>query len=289
MLKVWVTGSNGILGTAFCNVLKEKYEIFSTGHELDISNSDLVKDFSDTIKPNYIINCAAYTNVDLAEKDRDTAWKTNVIGPENIAIAAKKWNATAVHFSTDYVFDGTKKSYIDNDAASPLNYYGLTKFNGSRKFCQANDNYKLIRTSWLFSEHGNNFVKTMLKLFSEKSEVKVVHDQVGCPTYAPYLALKTVEVLESKTQYDIFNITNAGSVSWYNFAVKIYEISCDLNLITNTVNIIPIKTDELQPKRAAIRPKNSVLDTSRIKALTGELVSWEDSLYSCLLKIKNGK
>ena len=279
-----------MLGTAFCRLLNNEHKVHATDSSLDICNIDDVFSLVNNIKPDYIINCTGYTNVDKAEAEQDAAWALNVQGVENIALAAGRSGATAVHFSTDYIFDGAQASYAETDShkARPLNWYGWSKLNGEEKFCQLTDECFIVRTSWVFSEYRNNFVKTMLTLFGEKDEINVINDQLGRPTYAPYLAERTARLLfDEERPAGIWHVANSGITNWYKFATEIYRIGREIGLVTRDVDIVPVTTAEFEPKRAAVRPKFSVLQTRRVEQYTEEAsVPWKKSLRDCLLAIQ---
>lgn len=288
MSKVWIIGANGMLGTAIHDRLIIDHELIATGSELDVTDTFLVTKWAKRLKPKYIINCSAYTNVDGAEVNRDQARKLNVDGPMNVAIAASLTGAKALHFSTDYVFDGSKPSYRESDRVKPLNWYGKTKYDGEHRFCSLSDDCFIIRTSWLFSEHRHNFVKTMLRLFKERSVVSVVNDQIGRPTYAPYLAMISSKLLFDYTDTTgVWHVANSGNASWYQFAVYIHDTAREMGLIKKDVKILPITSQEYPQK--AERPKFSVLDTKRVEDHLGSpLLPWKQSLQDCLRSISKG-
>lgn len=288
MAKIWVIGASGMLGKAVHDRLIIDHDLIATGSELDVTDTFLVTQWAKRLKPNYIINCSAYTYVDDAEVNRDRAKNINVHGPMNVAIAAKLSGAKALHFSTDYVFDGSRFSYREFDKCNPLNWYGKTKHEGEHRFCALSDDCFIIRTSWLFSEHRNNFVKTMLRLFKENKEVRVVNDQMGRPTYAPYLAMISSKLLFDDTRPNgIWHVANSESVSWYQFAVQIHDTAREMGIIKRRVKIIPITSNEY-PQRA-VRPKFSILDTKRVEDHFGEpMLSWRQSLQDCLYCISKG-
>ena len=258
--KVLVTGANGMLGQDLCPILEDEgYEVFETDiQNLDITDFNMVQSVLEAEKPDIVIHCAAYTNVDKAEEDFETAKKINVIGTENLAKVCGKNDITLVYISTDYVFDGTLaegNSYKPNDKTNPINNYGLTKLQGEeavKKYCQK---YYITRTAWLYGIHGKNFVETMISL-AGKPELKVVDDQVGCPTWTVELSNGIVKILSEEKPYGIYHVCGDGKTSWYGFAKEIF------NLAGLNVNLKPCTTDEFP--RPAKRPKYSVIDNDGI-------------------------
>ena len=251
--KVVVTGAKGMLGQDLCPILEDEgYEVVETDiHNLDITNAQNVKDVLTEECPDVVIHCAAYTNVDKAEEDFETAKKINVIGTENLAKFCGENNITLVYISTDYVFDGTKETtYQPSDKPNPINNYGLTKLQGEeavKKYCKK---YYIARTSWLYGIHGKNFVETMISL-ADKPELKVVDDQVGCPTWTVELANGIVKLLKD-FPFGIYHVCGSGETSWYGFAKEIFK---EVNI---EVNLKPCTTDEFP--RPAKRPKHSSMD-----------------------------
>lgn len=285
--KIWIPGSGGMLGKAFKKELYTSDVICTDRKSIDISDTYSVLEFVKEKDIKTIINCTGFTNVDNAEMNKGEAWKANVDGAMNIALASRMFGCFSIHFSTDYVFYGSEGTYNEYNICTPANYYGLTKHHGEQRFLSFASSGFIIRTSWLFSEHGNNFVKTMLKLFKSKEEVRVVNDQFGCPTYAPYLAKTCLELYKHDfDNVDIWHITNSGVTTWYDFAVDIYNTAKEAGLIKRDVNIIPISTDELVPKRMAYRPKSSVLETKKVESiLRRSSKPWKQSLADCIGKI----
>jgi len=257
MIKVLVTGANGMLGQDLCPILEDNgYEVIETDiHNLDITNSEQVKTVLNEYKPEIVIHCAAYTNVDKAEEDIKTARLINSQGTENIAKVCGKNNIALVYISTDYVFEGNgTKPYLPTDKTKPLNNYGLTKWEGEeavRKYCKK---HFICRTSWLYGIHGKNFVETMISL-SDKPELKVVDDQVGCPTWTVELADGIIKILDTK-QYGTYHVCGSGETSWYNFAKEIFKLA-KIN-----INLKPCETKEFP--RPAKRPHYSVMENDGI-------------------------
>jgi len=275
---VLVTGANGQLGQAIQFVAGNypKIEfVFCSSLDLDITNKENCESVFETIKPDFCINAAAYTAVDKAESEPEKAVLINVIGAKNLAESCKKADAKLIHISTDFVFDGSKKEpYNEADLPNPKGVYGRTKLEGEKAIQETFDAYFIIRTSWVYSQFGNNFMKTMLRLASERSSLNVVNDQIGTPTNAVDLANAILKIIESKTsndQYGIYNFSNEGQCSWFDFAKKIFEINevkIDLNPIPTTQFPTP-----------AERPKYSVLDKTKFKKTFGFAIqSWENSI-----------
>lgn len=261
MTKVLVTGANGMLGQDLCPVLEDNgYSVFETDVDiLDITNPVNIDEVFSAQKPDIVIHCAAYTNVDKAEEDIENARQINARGTENIAKACKKYDALMVYISTDYVFDGgvnTQRNipYKPLDKTSPLNNYGLTKWEGEEAVRNNLEKYYICRTSWLYGHHGKNFVETMISL-ANKPELKVVDDQIGCPTWTVDLSNAIVKIIETKP-YGTYHTCGGGSTSWYGFAKEIFKLA---NL---DVNLNPCTTDEFP--RPAKRPAYSVMDNNGI-------------------------
>ena len=256
MKKVLLTGAKGMLGQDLVPILEDEgYEVIETDQDnLDVVDYDAMKKFFAQNKPDFVIHCAAYTNVDGAQEDLQTATKVNVLGTENIAKGCAKNDIVLVYISTDYVFDGEKKEpYLPDDKTNPINNYGKTKLQGEeavQKYCKK---YYITRTSWLYGHYGKNFVETMI-LLSDKPELKVVDDQIGCPTWTVELSNGIVDLLEQMPQFGIYHICGSGHTSWYGFAKEIFR------LIGKEVNLKPCKTEEFP--RPAKRPKNSIMDNN---------------------------
>jgi dTDP-4-dehydrorhamnose reductase len=253
---------------------------------LDITNEKAIDDFFEKNNPVYIINCAAYTAVDKAESDVDSAEKVNSLAPKLLAKQAKKFNAKLIHISTDYVFDGlASKPYIETNKDNPQSIYGKTKLQGEQLSVAENPQTIIIRTSWLYSSFGNNFVKTMLRLAGEREKLNVVFDQVGTPTYAADLAntiLSVIQISEKQPEKfvpGIYHYSNEGVASWYDFAKAVFEIS-EIKCIVSPVRSVEFPTP-------ASRPEYSVLDKSKIKNTFGiDIPYWRDSLKTCVERLK---
>ena len=267
-----ITGSNGQLGSELKKLLPEA--VFADVDMLDITDAEAVKNFVKAKNIDTIINCAAYTAVDKAEDEPELARRINVDGPANLAASGAK----LIHISTDYVFDGCgHRPYKPDDEACPVSVYGKTKLEGEKKVLERAETAVIIRTAWLYSEFGNNFVKTMRRLGAEKESLNVVSDQIGTPTYAFDLAQAIVNILPqlSSEKKGIYHFTNEGISSWYDFAVEIMAIS------RLKCKVLPIPTEAYPTK--AKRPFYSVLDKSKIKnTFNLDIPYWKESLKKCL-------
>lgn len=280
-MKILITGANGMLANAVKTRMGKdvNHELICTDvSDLDITDQAAVEQFIVQAKPDYIINCAAFTAVDKAEEtDYDLVNRINGKGPGNLARAANMVNATIIHISTDYVFDGeldVEKSYQETDPVGPVTVYGKTKLEGETQIKANTNQYYIFRTAWLYGE-GNNFVRTMLKLGNSKDEISVVMDQHGSPTYAVDLANMIAEAIEKKIPFGIYHSTNEGFTTWYDFTKAIFEdagIICQVNPVSTTEYINMMKITQ------AKRPKNSQLSKEKIKAQGITVPTWEDAL-----------
>ena len=283
-MNILVTGANGQLGNEMQRVAKtsSNHYIFTDVAQLDITDREAVLRAVKDNSIQVIVNCAAYTNVDKAEDDRETADLINNKAVENLAIAARENDATLIHISTDYVFKGDRCTPCREDwETDPLGVYGITKLAGEKSIERTGCRHIIIRTAWLYSPFGKNFVKTMQKLTAEKDSLKVVFDQVGTPTYAGDLADAIARIIETGQlgKQGIYHFSNEGVCSWYDFAREICELS------GNTCNIQPCHSDEFPSK--VKRPHFSVLDKTKIKDTFGiEVPYWEDSLKKCIRELK---
>jgi dTDP-4-dehydrorhamnose reductase len=265
MMNVLVTGSNGQLASCIKD-LACQYEnlnfIYTDYQELDICDLKQVNTFfkSDP-KIDYCINCAAYTAVDKAESDADKAFEINATGAKNLAIACHEFDAVLIQISTDFVFDGEKREpYVETDLPNPISVYGASKLQGEVEVKQRLEKYFILRTSWLYSEHGSNFMKTMLRLAETRDEISVVSDQIGTPTYAGDLAKMILNIVSSKnTNFGPYHYSNEGVVSWYDFAKAIFEVSAV------EIKLNPIKTGDYPTP--AKRPAYSVLSLEKTKKI----------------------
>ena len=285
MKKILVTGANGQLGQCLQKISSqfEEFEfIFTDSETLDITNKEEVNDFFWQNAPDFCINAAAYTAVDLAETDIEKAFLVNADGAENLAEACAENNAQFIHVSTDYVFDGENNlAYTEEDFTNPLGVYGASKLAGDELALEVNPCSVILRTSWVYSEFGKNFVKTMLNLFATKEELSIVADQFGQPTNANDLAEAIMKIIKSeKITPGIFNFSNLGRISWFDFAEKIAELS-DAKIKLNAIETSQYPTP-------AKRPKNSVLDLGKIsKTYAIQLKPWEESLEDCVQILQN--
>lgn len=271
-MKVIVTGAKGQLGTDVMTELKKRSYLAVAADlpELDITDRDKVESFIESEKPDAVIHCAAFTNVDLAETEREICKAVNVDGTENIALACEKCGAKLLYLSTDYVFGGSGEAPFETDSpVAPCNYYGLTKLMGEEKVRQCQKHF-IVRISWVFGKNGKNFVKTMLRLAETREEIKVVNDQVGSPTYTPDLARLLCDMIETE-KFGTYHATNDGFCSWAEFAGKIMELA------GKETRIIPITSDEYES--AAVRPANSRM-SKRSLAENGfePLPDWQSAL-----------
>ncbi len=283
MHNILVTGSNGQLGNEIRLLVERKDNInsffFTDVEELDITNKKAVLDYINLNMIDIVINCAAYTNVDKAEDDEETADLINHIGVKCIAEVCRERNGFLIHISTDYVFDGTKITpYVETDETNPLGVYGETKLKGETAIINSGCEYIIIRTSWLYSSFGKNFLKTMQKLMAEKETINVVFDQVGTPTFAGDLAKTIIKFIESdnkKARNQIYHFSNEGVCSWYDFAVAINEAS------GHDCNIKPCHSNEFPS--TVTRPNYSVLDKSKIKSVLNiEIPYWRHTMQEHL-------
>jgi dTDP-4-dehydrorhamnose reductase len=285
---VLVTGSNGQLGWSLQQLFEEyksKFDfLFATREQLNLLQTEHIKQFIEELNPKFVINCAAYTAVDKAETEQEVALKVNAMAVAEIAKACATINATLITISTDYVFDGNGTTpYKINHITNPLNYYGYTKWLGEKLALENHSNTIIIRTSWVYGEHGHNFVKTMLKLLKEKEEINVVNDQTGCPTYAPDLAKAIMKIISLKPENKhtgIYHFSNTGNITWFKFASKIKEIAklpCAINAVPSSAFPTPAK-----------RPTYSVMDTTEItKDFEIEIAAWQTSLIQCITNLEN--
>lgn len=281
---IWLIGNKGMLGTDVELVLKEAgLDLITSDMDVDITDKTALRNFVNNRDLSWIINCSAYTAVDKAEDETELAFRINADGVKNIAEIAREKNAVFIHISTDYVFDGGKKeAYTEDDIPEPLTAYGKSKLAGEQNLIEATDKYFIIRIAWLYGKHGNNFVHTMLRLFAERDEVKVVSDQFGTPTYTLDVAelIKQIIVKKQK-EYGIYHFSGAGKTTWFEFAQKIYELAKKYSLIQKDVRVIPIKTADYPTK--AKRPCNSLLYKEKIrKNFSMDAHLWQDSLEAFL-------
>ena len=287
-MKILITGANGMLAKE----VKEKFaienEIITTDvAELDITNEEAVLEYVTNLKPDYIINCAAFTAVDKAEDCYELADKINGDGPTNLAKAAKKVGAKLVHVSTDYVFGGDldiSKDYKEDDKKEPVTVYGITKLHGEQGIENNMDEYYIFRTAWLYGIGGNNFVKTMTKLGTTRDEINVVADQHGSPTYAKDLTEIIYQAVKKQIPYGVYNATNEGYTTWYEFTKEILKeqgIECKVNPVTTEEYIEMMKITQ------AKRPFNSQMSKEKLKEQGINVPNWKDGLKRYLEEEKN--
>ena len=282
-MKILITGANGLLGHELSSILKDHTLILLSHSQLDISDPESVNKQIDSSSPDIIINSAAYTQVDACETNYDLAFKSNAIGPKNLAIKCKQLGIPLIHISTDYVFEGNEKKnspLVEDDKLGPKTVYGKTKLEGEKMVQENCEKYFILRTAWLYGE-GKNFVKTMLSLSKKNNELKVVNDQIGSPTYAKDLAKAIKEIIEKKSdKYGIYHVTNKGEVSWYEFAKKIFEIK---NI---EIKVNPCTSEEFP--RPAPRPHYSVLSNQKwIDAGFTPMRDYEEALNEYLDSLKD--
>lgn len=283
MSHIVVTGSNGQLGKSIQEISAQFEDLtftFFDATDLDITSLDSVMQAFSNQHFDYCINCAAYTAVDKAELETEKAYLVNAFGAENLAKACKRHDTVLIHVSTDFVFDGNKQEpYTENDIPNPLNIYGKSKLEGERLIEQVLNNHYIIRTSWVYSKYGNNFVKTMLRLAAERDELNIVNDQVGSPTFAGDLAHQILEMINCKTQpFGLYHFSNKGTISWFEFAEEIFKLT------NNTIKINPIKAEFY--KTPALRPRFSVLDNTKITSnFQTKSNLWKESLKQVLNEI----
>lgn len=282
-MKILITGANGQLGTELHEILEREFPgqaLYTDVQELDLTNAKAVDSYVANNEITHIVNCAAYTAVDRAEEEKMLCAAVNTDAVKNLAMAADANGAKIIHISTDYVFDGTNhRPYRESDKVNPISQYGTTKRKGETLLLALAPQAIIIRTAWLYSAHGNNFVKTMLRLADSQPEIKVVCDQIGTPTFARDLARAVVKVLQSHQWVPgIYHFTDEGAASWYDFAKAIFRIA------GKDVKVTPIPTEDYPTP--ASRPSYSILDRTRIKATYGiEIPHWEEALADCLRQL----
>jgi len=282
--KVFVAGANGQLGREVQRQLADRYDLLLYDlPAFDITDFSAVWRAMELTKPEVVINAAAYTNVERAEEDVDTAYRVNAIGAQNLAIACQKTGSKLVHISTDYIFDGAgNKQYTEFDLPNALSVYGKSKLLGEQLIQQAGCRYFILRTAWLYGD-GNNFVKTMLRLSREKDEINVVADQYGTPTYTKDLCWVIEKLLHTEF-YGVYHASNKGECTWCDFAQEIFSL-CNLK-----IKVKPVTTDQYPVK--AIRPQYSVMENQLLKLRDIDVMrDWREALYDYLvndLKVING-
>ena len=287
--KILVTGANGQLGKEFRALEKRfpQFDFLFVGHsQLPIEDAAAVKTYFHLHQPNVCVNCAAYTAVDKAETEKEQSLRTNAEAVGILAEACRNAQTLFIHISTDYVFNGNSSTpYREESETDPVNHYGLSKLLGEQLALQKNPASIIIRTSWVYSEYGNNFVKTMLRLMNERESINVVNDQVGSPTYAADLANGIMSIIKHDAKSieaaaGIYHYSNEGAISWYEFAVAIRDVigsSCKVNPIPSSQYPTPAR-----------RPHFSLLNKTKIKSTFGlEIPNWKESLVRCLQRIQH--
>jgi dTDP-4-dehydrorhamnose reductase len=292
-MKIFLTGKNGQLGHKLEKDLNQIHEVIATDrNSLDLLDIQLIKDRVYQVKPDLIINAAAYTNVDEAEKEKDLAYKINALAPEALSQAAKALDIPIFHISTDYVFDGTKEgAYVEDDQPNPLSVYGMTKWQGE-EFIRQYPKHFILRTSWVFSPHGNNFLKSIFKLAQEKTSLSVADDQWGSPTSVETLS-KAIQIiiqyLDQKNNlevYGTYHVTSDGETNWHSYAKKIIDTleSFKTELKLKKYDLYPISS--AQYPQNATRPKNSKLNTDKFrKIFMAEFSHWENEINDTVLQM----
>lgn len=290
-MTVWLVGASGMLGRAFAEgLLRTGSRVVQTDAEVDITDRRAVRTLALAERPTHIINCAAYTRVDDAETHEAEARRTNVLGPENLALAAAETESCLVHFSTDYVFAGDASEPYDEAAPClPRSVYGRTKWEGERRVLalHCRGGAYVVRTSWLFGKHGNDFVRKILRLLATEDELRVVSDQIGRPTYAPDLAVAVLRLIgleprgPAPAEPGVYHYANHATTSWHGFACAIREAALPRQFPIRARNVNAVATSEVP--RPAVRPAYSVLSTARYEAATSSTPrAWPEALEAYL-------
>ena len=292
-MKILITGAQGQVGKELGHIANEKgFEVFATGrNELDITQAQDVENYFLKVKPDIVINAAAYTAVDKAEEEHDLAFAINHHGAKNIAFCCNKYQIPLLHISTDYVFNGEKSEpYSEHDPVSPLGIYGASKLQGEEAIRQTLVKHLILRVAWVFGAHGNNFVKTMLRLAKDRDELNVVADQYGGPSPAKDIALTLMTLVEqyqknNSLAWGTYHYCGNSKTSWYDFSKEIFKQAFDLGLLDKKIKVNPITTAEYPT--AAKRPANSMLDCSKLSATFGiAMPKWKEALQKVLLELK---
>jgi dTDP-4-dehydrorhamnose reductase len=292
-MKILLTGSKGQVGFELKKKLSTLGELIATDREeLDLANPDAIRQYIENTKPDIIINPAAYTAVDRAESEPDLAYQINVVAPKVLAEKATELNIPLIHFSTDYVFDGLKKeAYVESDLANPQSVYGKTKYEGEEKV-RRHFKHIILRTSWVFGSHGNNFLKTILRLIQEKESLNIVSDQWGSPTSSSMLANVTLNIIDAIfknrnfTDFGTYHVTNDGETNWhaYTTLIAIELIKLNVKIKCRPNQIRPILSSEFTA--TAKRPLNSRLNTDKLKkTFVLELPEWQDDVKKTLREV----
>lgn len=281
-MMIWLVGNRGMLGSEVHRRLQAcKLDHIATDLEVDITDQQALSAFSGPLALSWIVNCSAYTAVDRAEDEPERAFRINAEGVRNLALMAREQNTRLLHISTDYVFDGRKEgAYLETDTPNPSGIYGHSKLQGELFIRENLDSHVILRTAWLYGPAGSNFVRTMLRLFQERDEVKIVADQWGTPTLAGDLADVILQIITQKTlQYGTFHFTNEGRTNWFEFASLILELAGKYHLLDREVRLLPITTEQYPTK--ALRPANSYLSKEKIKAVFSiPIRPWQEALES---------
>jgi len=288
---IWLVGNRGMLGSEVHRRLQAcKLEHIATDLEVDITDPWALSEFSGPLALSWIVNCSAYTAVDRAEDEPEQAFRINAEGVRNLVWVARQKKSRLLHISTDYVFDGRKEeAYLETDTPNPSGIYGRSKLQGEQYIRENIDSHVILRTAWLYGPVGSNFVRTMLRLFQERDEVRVVADQWGSPTLAGDLADVIVQIITRDTlQYGTFHFTNEGRTNWFEFASLILELAGKHHLLDREVRLVPIKTEQYPTK--ALRPANSYLSKEKIKTVFGIPVRpWQEALIEFIGGLSEGK
>lgn len=293
-MRLAVTGKNGQVVSALQALASDELEIVALGRpELDLAQPETVLKALREVKPDVVVSAAAYTAVDKAESEQDIAFAVNRDGARAVAQAASEIGIPVIHLSTDYVFDGTKDTaYVESDPTGPTSVYGRSKLEGERAVSEATDNYVVLRTAWVYSEYGNNFVKTMLRLSENRDEINVVADQFGCPTSANDIAAAVVTIARKLVEdasaplRGVFHLSGTGETNWANFAKQIFALSAESGGKSIVVNDIATE----QYPTPARRPANSRLDCSKLEEVYGiKLPSWQTSTRAVVTALAQSK
>ena len=288
---IWLVGARGMLGQLVAEELAANGIPFeATGREIDVTDYSAIRSQTQRFRPTWLINCSAYTAVDRAETDVEAAWRLNRDGAANLARRCAGIGARMLHISTDYVFDGEQhRGYAEDDPSNPQSVYGASKAAGEQAVSDALEEHVTVRTSWMYAEHGHNFLLTVLRLLDERETLTVVCDQHGCPTYARDLARALVSIVtHPRPVFGTYHFANAGVTSWYDFARSIQIAALRKGLIRQQKQIVPISTD--QYPTAAHRPRYTALLCNRINQAYGiEPRPWQPALDDCLERIARSR
>jgi len=291
-LRILITGRDGQVGAELVRAMSPLGKVTATGRaEMDLTSDAAIQEVVRRVRPQLIVNAAAYTAVDKAESERDLARRINVEAVEKLAQVANSIGAAIIHYSTDYVFDGEKSApYVETDETNPLSVYGQTKLDGEQELANSGIPYLVLRTSWVYSMRGKNFLLTILKLAAEKPELRIVNDQIGAPTWSHDIAGTTAAIAkkwraeEPDKTSGIYHLTAGGETSWYGFAAEAIRLRALANPSTTCARLLPILTADYPT--AAARPKNSRLDCGRLQKVFGiEMPHWQNSLEKVVASI----